>query len=645
MAAAKQKDLNARVKDFVGRRKTMIDRDTEDLKESRAFSSGFGFSKRDRELRGNAKNANSRAETTTNVTRPWYNSVISSYNANPFVIGVRRYDGGDTFGVSSIIDYQVIKSDLADVASKVLEDVLNDGYGYFLVDTAYDNPSAQTQYARPVHLDNGRVFFDDCDSPTGSDCQMAVYIDLILKETATEKYDISKRELSRNSDPFAEIDYIGKNSNDYTSIATIYEVTSQGCEVSTMVHGQQVGKTVLFPGLTRLPIVRCAAEKIFLESEEQWTYRGAYWFVYSLVKKINYEMSSQTESVATKPLTKFLAPKGSFTGLSDQLSNVNQEPRLYIEYNSVDAAGQPIAAPTPYGENAIQTGLMDDVEKTNALVAAILGNPTAESPANETAEAVLLKKGNQEATVSRFLKALKESLEEVGRVMLDMLPSLYPADRIADGKMLQAVMDVDSYYIEIDKGPMVQSQQQRSIAILMALSSIIQANPTNPVIPLIIKNSELSQPDKDALMQSMQPQQSQVPPEIQQQMAAKDQQIAQMQQAMAESQKSVAQLQQALFEMQTDSKASMVQTQMRIASDERMMQMKLAWEKEKYLLELQAKAGKLSYDSLEADKDRQLESEIAARDSMVELEKEREQTRREATKVQDPLFTASKFTT
>lgn len=625
MAAAKHKDLNARVKDFVGRRKTMIDRDTEDLKESRAFSSGFGFSERDREIRGNSKNTSSRAETTTNVTRPWYNSVISAYNANPFTIGVRRYDGGDTFGVSSIIDYQVIKSDLADVASQVLEDVLNDGYGYFLVDTAYDNPSAQTQYAKSVHLDNGRVFFDDCDSPTGADCQMAVYIDLILKETATEKYDISKRELSRNSDPFAEIDYIGKNSNDYTSIATIYEVTSQGCEVSTMVHGQQVGKTVLFPGLSRLPIVRCAAEKIFLESEEQWTYRGAYWFVYSLVKKINYEMSSQTESVATKPLTKFLAPKGSFTGLSDQLSSVNKDPRLYIEYNAIDpATGNPIPAPTPYGENAIQTGLMDDVEKTNALVASILGNPTAESPANETAEAVLLKKGNQEATVSRFLKALKESLEEVGRVMLDMIPSLFPADRVADGKMLQAVMDVDSYYVEIDKGPMVQSQQQRSIAILMALSQIIQANPSNPAIPLIIKNSELSQEDKDALMQSLQPQQAQIPPEVQQQMAAKDQQVAQMQQAMAESQKTIAQLQQALWEMQNDSRAKVLMKQMDIEAQYNLKRMELA----------------ASNKAMQA----QIVADAQSQTQKLQVELQKEVIKSRESSPDAPLFTSSKFT-
>ena len=537
--APKNKDLNARVKAFVDRRRNIIDRDLEDLKESRGFGSGFGFNKRDRELRGEK----GRAETTTNVTRPWFNAVISAYNANPFTISARRYDGSDTSAMGDILDYQTTKCDLADVAAQVLEDMLNDGYGYFLVDTAFDNPDAGTQIASVRRLDNSRVFMDECENPTGADCQMAVYVDLLRKDTAEDRYDIPRRELSRATDPFADIAYFGKNSTEYTSIATVYEMTQRGCEISVLVHGRQVGKTVLFPGLTRLPIVRAAAEKVWLESEEQWTYRGAYWFVFSLVKKINYEMSAQVEAVATKPLTKFLAPKGSFTGLTDQLSDVHKNPRLYLEYNAIDATGAAIPAPTPYGDNALATGLMDDVEKTNALVASILGSPTAEASANETEESVLLRKGNQEATVSRFLKALKEALEEVGRVMLDMAPALFPGERQADGRILPRVDDASAYYVQIDKGPMVQSQQQRSIAILMALSKIITASPGNPAVALIIKNSELSQEDKDALLKALAPQGGALPPEAQQAMAAKDQQIAQMQQALAESQKNVAALQ------------------------------------------------------------------------------------------------------
>ena len=620
---AKKKDLLERARAFVGRRKSIIDRDLEDLTESRAFGSGFGFSKKDRALRGDK----GRAETTTNVTRPWFNGVLSSYNANPFTIGIRRYDGASASDLAGIIDYQVAKSRLDDVAAQVLEDVLNDGYGYFLVDTAYDNPSTKTQYARPIHLDNGRTFFDACESPTGADCKMAVYVDLILKDTAEQEYDISRRDLARNSDPFAEIAYYGKNSADYTSIATIYELTQKGCEVSTMVHGRQVGETVLFPGLTRLPIVRCAAEKVFLESEEQWTYRGAYWYVFSLVKKVNYEMSAQTEAVATRPLAKFLAPRGSFTGISDQLSDMHKTPRLFLEYNNTDESGVPLPAPTPYGESALATGLMDDVEKTTSMITAILGSPAAEAPANETATATLLKKGTQEATVSRFLKALKDSLEEVGRVMLDMSPSLFTADRVADGRVLHAVMDSDACYAEISNGPMAQSMQQRSIAVLMSLSEIIAANPANPTIPLIIRNSELSQEDKDMLIQSLAPKgPGEIPPEVQQAMAEKDAQMAQMQQALQEYQKNVAQLQQALFEYQRDSQAMILKAQMEIESKERIEMMRL-----------QAQGVAL-------DQELMAESRMQTQKLMVDYQKTIAKASMEASRIETPLFTSSKFT-
>lgn len=620
---AKKKDLLERARAFVGRRKSIIDRDLEDLTESRAFGSGFGFSKKDRALRGDK----GRAETTTNVTRPWFNGVLSSYNANPFTIGIRRYDGDSAQDLAGIMDYQVTKSRLDDVAAQVLEDVLNDGYGYFLVDTAYDNPSTKTQYARPIHLDNGRTFFDACESPTGADCKMAVYVDLILKDTAEQEYDISRRDLARNSDPFAEIAYYGKNSADYTSIATIYELTQKGCEVSTMVHGRQVGETVLFPGLTRLPIVRCAAEKVFLESEEQWTYRGAYWYVFSLVKKVNYEMSAQTEAVATRPLAKFLAPRGSFTGISDQLSDMHKTPRLFLEYNNTDESGVPLPAPTPYGESALATGLMDDVEKTTSMITAILGSPAAEAPANETATATLLKKGTQEATVSRFLKALKDSMEEVGRVMLDMAPSLFNADRVADGRVLHAVMDSDACYAEISNGPMAQSMQQRSIAVLMSLSEIIAANPANPTIPLIIRNSELSQEDKDMLIQAMAPKgPGEIPPEMQQAMADKDAQVAQLQQALQEYQKNVAQLQQALFEYQRDSQAMILKAQMEIESKERIEMMRL-----------QAQGVAL-------DQELMAESRMQTQKLMVDYQKTVAKASMEASRIEAPLFTSSKFT-
>ena len=612
------KELLDDVKAFIDRNKSVIDRNLDDLAESRGFSSGFGFSKKDRELRGEK----GRAEITTNITRPWYNAVISSYTASPFVISAKSFQGGDPFGVNAILEYQIEKSDLADVAEKVLSDILNDGYGYFLVDTAYDSKDSDNQYCKPIHLDNGRTFMDSCESATGADCQMAVYVDLILKETAKEKYNIDDFSLRQNSDPFAEIGYYGKNEAEYTSIATVYRMTSEGCEISTMIHGVQYGESVVIQGLSRLPIIRAAAEKVWLESEEDWVYRGAYWFVYGLVKKINYEMSAQVEQAGTRPLAKFLAARGNFDGVSNQLADIHKNPRVALEYNVLDATGTPLPKPDPLVSNVLIDGLMDDVERTKALVNEILGTPSAEAPENETAEAVLLKKSTKEATVSRYLKALKEALEEVGKVMLDMLPVLYSVPRFVHGRELSAVSDASSYYIVIDKGPMDQTQKQRSISVLLAISSMIKENPNNPALPLIIQNTELSQDEKEQLIASLQGN-GQLPPQVVQAMQQKDAQLAEMQAQLQQAGQTISALQIQLNEMINDA-----QTKYRIAVLESQTK-------------LQIKQMELAADNQETQQKIMADFQITQQKAMADIEKEKIKALSKAP--QTPVFDRGRF--
>ena len=175
---AKKKDLIDRLNNFIERRRDVIERDLSDQKVSRSFGSGFGFTEQDRELRG----SEGRAEITANVMRPWVNKVISDYTSAPFTISARRYDSQDASVVNNILNYETEKADLADIAGEALATILNDGYAFVLVDTAFDNPGAKTQYAKPKLLDNGRTFFDECDSATGADCTIMVYLDMIRKE-------------------------------------------------------------------------------------------------------------------------------------------------------------------------------------------------------------------------------------------------------------------------------------------------------------------------------------------------------------------------------------------------------------------------------------------------------------------------------
>ena len=118
----------------------------------------------------------------------------------------------------------------------------------------------------------------------------------------------------------------------------------------------------------------------------------------------------------------------------------------------------------------------------------------------------------------------------------------------------------------------------------------------------------------------------QLPPQVQQAMLQKDQALAASQAQIAELNKAVVQLQQALYELQDDSKAKILMKQMDIASEEKIA-----------LWKIQAEAGQLNVELA-------TEAQMERDKMMLDLVKEREQTRREAMSVQTPLFTTSKFT-
>ena len=242
------------------------------------------------------------------------------------------------------------------------------------------------------------------------------------------------------------------------------------------------------------------------------------------------------------------------------------------------------------------------VERTKALVNEILGTPSAEAPENETASG-LFKKSTKEATVSRYLKALKEALEEVGKVMLDMLPVLYSVPWSVHGRALSTVPDTSGYCRSL-KGPMDQTQRQRSISVLLAISNMIKENPSNPALPLIIQNTELSQEEKEQLIASLQGN-GQLPPQVVQAMQQKDAQLAEMQAQLQQAMQTVSALQIQLNEMINDA-----QTKYRIAVLESQTK-------------LQIKQMELAADNQETQQKIMADFQITQQKAMADIEKEK----------------------
>lgn len=549
--------LLQRVQDFLDRRNPVIQRDQNDLKQSRSLSSGFAFTEEDDEFRGE-----DRAKIVANVLRPWINTVISSYTANPFGIGVRRTNGMGAPEMYAIMEYVQSKCDFTDLATQILESVLNDGYAYVLTSNEVDDPTTNSQYPHPILLDSSRTFMDDSEDPTGADCDMAMYVSLIKKTKAESMYGIKKFALRQATDPFAQYNFV-KDSTNYTTIATIYEVVDGGVQVSKMCHGMQIGESVVIAGMTRLPIVRIAGEKVYMPSTEQWHYRGAYWFVYDLLRVINYQMSLHAERVAAAPTAKIMLDARVLAGNEDDWNSINKQPKAYVKINAVDETGNQLPLPQAFPVDKDNSDLIGGVQSMTQMVTSILGAPTGEPPKNETEVSVLLRKSISEATANRYIKALCEGFEAIGEVIIQWLPTLFDVERNYNNQVLAAVNDIASYTVVVDSGPVIASQQSKTVAQLMAVDRLLASNPGSKIIPVIIKNLDMPQEDKQVILQQLATSgQPVVDPAMQQAMAAKDQQIAQLQETNQQQGKQVAAMQIQINEFVDDSELKLLIAQM-----------------------------------------------------------------------------------
>ena len=604
-------------------------RDQDDLDSARSALSGFSFDEKDKEYRG------MRPEVTIPVLNTWMNQVISAYTSAPFGIGLKS-QRQDLDAYRFVFDN--IQKNLSDFAGRALVEELGVGYTYGLVTNEIVNLEMNWQVPTIKLIDARKVIVGDCEDPELDDCDIALVIDVMAKTKAKNKFNLDDYDLRGGRDILYGFDVVS-DSKSQCSVITVYERIAAGVQVTKIVYNKIVDQIIL--PLTRLPLVRFYGDTTYIEKEVH--YRGIYNLIAGMWKMIDYGASDIQAKIAT-------APTGNWKG---DPASIAENPELY----ETGAETQFYPARKWDGDKEMPDvqqvdrdphveGLINAVNTLFTWVTSTLGSPTAEVRANETAEAVLARKSLAESTVNKYLNNLKKSLKSLGTVILEMIAIAYDVPRIEEEVELPALTDINGITVTVDDGPIQASQKQKNLQQILAFYSIAKESNPNAfqmIGPQILALSDMPVEIKQALTGIFN-QEAPMNPQVQQAMMQKDQQLAQAQAQMTEMNKNIAMLQQSLFEMQTDSKSKLLSDQMKIASDERKQINELAWEREKFMMEMQAKGLKVQVDVNEADKDRQLDSEQHREEMVVELEKDREETRRQAQQIQVPLFTASKFT-
>lgn len=583
MAKIKDKDgLIDRVKKFMKDNSDTFELNNDDFKVSKRVASGLGWGSEDRKIWGD-----DRAEVTVNILRPYVNKLVAMYDSNPFGLGIKNIgpQQRDLSMYRFILDYVLKTSDFNVVISDAIRETVNDGIAYVL---AYHEDNGSGSFdIKLKKLDNRSVFFStDCKEANGSDAKMVVHADVIDKQEAKDLYDFTDMEF-RQSDILQGFDVIDNNKKQ-CGLITVYEKVNEGVKISKIVHSKVVDETVL--PIKNIPIVRFYGEKVTLEDLTNW--RGAYYFVADLLRSINFYASLQQERVACSPTTGYLVASESLDGKDSQFAKINGAPRAYLAYKAYDQNGNALPVPTKVQQEAQIADVTSSITGFQNIVTNILGDAGTTEPAiNETAESVLLRKSNNEASISLYIRNAKDSSIAIGRVILQMIAMVFDVPRLINEVNVMPVDNIEGLDIIVENGPIAASQKEKNVRQLVAFGQMVANNPeAAKLAPVIIENLDIDPKAKQFLMmQYGQNQQGQIPPQVQQQMVAKDQQIAQMTAQMAEQKNLISQLQMSLFEYQKDSKAMIIKTQMEIESKERIELWKLQAAKGELNAELEAK--------------------------------------------------------
>lgn len=348
------------------------------------------------------------------------------------------------------------------------------------------------------------------------------------------------------------------------------EVTERAQKWRKMT-GAEVLEETDFPSQF-LPIVPVLGYEVWVEEER---------YICGLTRRLmdgqrlhNYEMTAWAEAMANQPKAPFMAPVEAIEGHEAYWQRLNSGNPSYLPYNHTDTEGNPIPAPNrlnpPAMPAAFAQGAVMAAQEMESAVGMYKANLGQQS--NETSgRAINARKIEGDTATYHFIDNLARSTEQLGRVVVDMIPRIYDTSRRArilgisgeqsfvqvepqmqgavrkqGGKVVAINPKVGAYDVRVKVGPAFTTQRQETAT---QLSEMMRGNPQMMAVlgPMWARLQDFPEADKLAktLLAIAPPQVQQIENEQGQQIPQEVQaQLQQMQQQMQAMQQAGAQLQQ-----------------------------------------------------------------------------------------------------
>jgi uncharacterized protein with PIN domain len=302
-----------------------------------------------------------------------------------------------------------------------------------------------------------------------------------------------------------------------------------------------------------IPIVPCYGAQVIVDDKRKKY--GLVRFAKDPQRMYNFWRTSMTESIALAPKAKWLLAEGQDEGHENEWALANIKSSPVLRYKQKDIEGQPAPVPVRLQPEAPPAGIMDAASAINMDLQMVLGilDPNQLPSGNISGKALQGQQNQTDLSNFHFYDNLTRSIKHTGKILLDLIPRIYDTQRVmriigsdgqpdmttineqtAVGEVLNDVT-VGEYDVVMDTGPGFQSKRQQAVEAMM---------------PLLTGNKELFDLAGDLVFRNMDfpgadviadrlaarnpmaqiDEKSDIPPQVQMQLAQQQQQLEQMQQ-------------------------------------------------------------------------------------------------------------------
>ena len=523
------------VKKFIGESDSFYGDINKRIEEDFNFYSDDAYSQKDKDNRGNDRN-----QASFNIIRRDVFQIVNNYKDNKFGISLsskKQEKIKKAELTKSIIEGIESDSRADDVYGLGIENSVICGYGYIVITTDYskeDNESFD-QSIKIIGVQNPVcVKFGNSEKIDGSDVNEAALVEYIDSDLAEDLYgkDIT------NDNEFSLNALSIKKPENTTMMVTYYKKRFQSEVLYKLKDGRtgsakdfskseligSIKKTIKKPFIevskvighkvisqTELPIKYIPIVPIYgtrIKRNNKWQYLGIVDSIKDCQRYLNYAGSLGIERVAHSIRPIIAADYRGIGEHEEDWRNINKSLSPVLFFDGIDKEGQPVAAPTVLNQvinntdvQGIQTNMEDLMSSITGIPKAGLGVGSAPETA-ETATAILTKSRSSDKSYSHFYTNLASSIEQTGRIILELLNVIYDTPRdmtlvTKEGKSIKN-MDLskediipDELEVTVEAGPMSPNERKESLKSLLAITSLLGPESLNRVADKLFLNSDI----------------------------------------------------------------------------------------------------------------------------------------------------------